>query len=192
MANQADRETLGPIAPAATRRLCAKRVLLVCTGNTCRSPMAAALLRDAANKDLDFFASGIEIKSAGTDARAGDSATSLAIKVMKHRRIDLNSHRATRLTPDVIDWADLILTMKRSHKDRIVGAYPAAAGKVSTMAEYAGEEADIEDPLPKGTEEAYEHCVQDLARLMPRVLQRVKSAKADSRPRDSSTGGRLA
>lgn len=119
-----------------------KNILFVCTGNTCRSSMAEALFKKIL-EDIGKNTKGIKIKSAGTAAMENQPATPQAISVMREMGIDLSSHRATLLTPKLIDEADLILTMTLDHKRRILEMYPEAHGKVYLLKEFVEEKRDF-------------------------------------------------
>ena len=130
------------------------KILFVCTGNTCRSAMAAAMLNDIAVKnDLDVL-----IDSAGVFADVGGKAADEAIAAMKRRGIDLEGHRTKPLTDELIDMADVILVMTEAHK-QLIGS--VAKGKVYTLTEYAGGEGDISDPYG-GDAEEYERTASEI------------------------------
>lgn len=130
------------------------KILFVCTGNTCRSAMAAAMLNDIAVKnDLDVL-----VDSAGIFAAIGDSAADNAIEAMKKRGIDLSLHRAKPLTQELIDMADVILVMTEAHKMLIESM---AKDKVFTLLEYAGDEGDISDSFGGDLEE-YEETAEEI------------------------------
>src|SRR2546422_901671 len=93
-----------------------KRILLVCTGNICRSPLAAALLERAL---VERGIQGIAVASAGTGAWDGAPVSEGAYLVGLERGLDLSSHRARLLTRELVDGADLILTMARHHRARV-------------------------------------------------------------------------
>ncbi len=122
--------------------------------------MATALLRNAAKNDSALAAACLEVRSAGISATDGETATQLATEAMKPYGHDLKGHQATSLTPEMVNWADLILTMTRGHRDHIVSRVPEAALKTFTLAEYVGANADVDDPLSVGTEEAWKRQVQ--------------------------------
>ena len=122
------------------------KILFVCTGNTCRSAMAAAMLNDIAVKnDLNVL-----IDSAGVFAEVGGKAADEAIAAMERRGIDLSGHRTKPLTDELIDMADVILVMTEAHKQLVESV---AKGKVHTLLEYAGGEGDISDPYGGDAEE---------------------------------------
>lgn len=130
------------------------KILFVCTGNTCRSAMAAAMMNDIAVKnDLDIL-----IDSAGVFAEIGGRATDEAVRAMAKREIDLTSHRTKPLTDELIDMADLILVMTAAHKQLIDGI---ARGKAKTLLEYAGYDGDIPDPFG-GDDEEYEETANKI------------------------------
>ena len=104
-------------------------ILFVCTGNTCRSPMAEELLRCMA-KELQI--NDLEVSSAGTDADAGLPASFGASMVIAERGGDLFNHAAVQLTADMAGDADLILTMTQAHRERVLQLCP---------------DHDIEDPF---------------------------------------------
>ncbi len=130
------------------------KILFVCTGNTCRSAMAAAMLNDIAVKnDLNVL-----IDSAGVFAEVGGKAADEAIAAMERRGIDLSGHRTKPLTDELIDMADVILVMTEAHKQLVESV---AKGKVHTLLEYAGGEGDISDPYG-GDAEEYERTASEI------------------------------
>src|SRR6476660_2275322 len=96
-------------------------VLLVCTGNICRSPMAQGFLRTSfAARGID----GIEVTSCGTAGWDGSPATPEAIQALREQGIDTSSHQARRLNRRLVEDADLILTMTSEHRDAAVRIDP--------------------------------------------------------------------
>lgn len=116
-----------------------KRILFVCTGNTCRSPMAEAILRSKNIPDL-------EVKSAGVFAAEGSAASPNAGQVLEENKLILD-HQSTQLSSKEIDWATTVLTMTGSHKAAVISYFPQAVGKTFTLSEFAGIVGkDIADP----------------------------------------------
>lgn len=144
-------------------------VLFACTGNTCRSPMAAALCHAALSRTYRLDALPAYVISAGTNAMPGAPAHPLAITAMREAGLDISSHRATLLTPDLIDSADWVYTMTRAHRDSILEFMPAAAERVRQIAP-SGE--DISDP--GGSLLArYRRARDKIAGLMPAIVEMV-------------------
>ncbi|AJY74578.1 protein tyrosine phosphatase [Paenibacillus beijingensis] len=108
-----------------------KRILFVCTGNTCRSPMAEAILRDKAKRR----GLSVEVRSAGVSTMDGLPVSGNAAKTLSARGISHNgSSRAAR--EEMIGWADLVLTMTAGHKNALLHRFPSAVDKTFTLKEY--------------------------------------------------------
>lgn len=132
------------------------KILFVCSANACRSPMAEGFARKLLD---DNGISGVTVDSAGLDAFEGTPPTEETIEVMKSRGVDITSHRSKPFNPD-LGKNDMIFTMTKSQKERILAEHPTLAGRVFILDEYArNKPEDIPDPF-KGQvsyEEAADH-----------------------------------
>ena len=140
------------------RRLASLNVLLVCTGNTCRSPMATALLRQMIAESLGVDPSELEARdigvfSAGTFAGSGGRASDQALEVMRYRGIDISAHRSQPLSAELVNQADHIFVMTESHRQAVIRMVPSAEARCRVL---AGDE-DIEDPMGQPVE-VYAAC----------------------------------
>ena len=129
-------------------RLMRTTILFVCSGNTCRSPMAEAITRRVLSNQLnvseqELEKKGITIMSAGSVAMPGARATPQAVDAVRDIGADLTRHRSRPLSVELIHQADVIYTMGRSHAMAVMALVPSAAEKVSTLA--PGRE--IDDPI---------------------------------------------
>ncbi|MCL8208128.1 MAG: low molecular weight protein arginine phosphatase [Actinomycetia bacterium] len=138
-------------------------VLFVCTGNTCRSPLAAALWTQVAP---DW-----PVLSAGTDAWPGAPAADEAQEVAREYGADLSGHRARRVR-DVTEPVGHVFTMTRAQKQAVLAERPDWADRVFVLTEAAGEEGDIPDPFGASVA-VYRALAERLVNLERKVFERL-------------------
>lgn len=142
-----------------------RRVVMVCTGNTCRSPMAELLMRRAlASRGL----SGIEVASAGVFAFEGQPASRQAVQVMAEYGLDLSAHRSRQLSWDLARDA-LVLAMGESHRQ--AAEEVGGAQRVMLLLAAAGLPGEVEDPYGRGLE-AYRQVADQLERAVALIAGR--------------------
>jgi protein-tyrosine phosphatase len=153
------------------RKLLRWTMVLVCSGNTCRSPMAEAIAKDVLAKQRgiapdDLEAAGLRIVSAGVYAAPGSPPSPEAVDALAKMDIDMRPHRSRRLSLELIHEADVIYCMTRGHLEAIVEAAPYAADKTFLL----DPNGDIEDPIGAGLT-TYQRCAEMIRR---RLDQRLK------------------
>ncbi len=165
------------------------RVLFVCAGNTCRSPMAVAALSEALGEEGQRVA----ISSAGVLAADDAPASAHAVEVAGRRGLDLSAHRARRLTAAQLAEADLVLAMDGTQLGAVRRMSPEAASRSHVSSDFgAGAPAGVGVPDPfGGSVEAYEEClrriVEHVERIAPIILHEVQ-ARAEAEPASRDKG----
>ncbi|MBP0725046.1 low molecular weight protein arginine phosphatase [Bacillus sp. RG28] len=140
-----------------------KKILFVCTGNTCRSPIAEALLKHYSKGEF-------EVKSAGVFAMDGSKASFNALEALRKKGIE-HEHKSQLLTNDLVEWATHVLTMTKGHKQVILSQLETAKDKVFTLYEFVNnEDKDISDPYG-GSLQTYEMTLEELDILISKMVE---------------------
>ena len=146
-----------------------KSVLFVCTGNTCRSPMAEGLFRKAVEDRGDF-----EVMSAGVAAYPGDAANPETIKLLSSRGISLDGFSSQPVSPELVEQATHIFAMTSGHLEALENLFPDYTDKFFLACEFVdipgrGVASDVPDPIGRGRK-AYEETAKTLDLAIPTLI----------------------
>lgn len=145
------------------------KILIVCTGNICRSPVAAALLQDRLKRQgLTEW----QVTSAGTWAQDKRGASQYSVEIMAEQGLDITEHRATMIDYDLIKKSDLVLCMESGHMEALQVEFPTQAKKVYLLSEMVDRNYSISDPYGR-SKDAYYRMVSDVAGIIDDGLDRI-------------------
>ena len=147
----------GAVEAAAIAQYAKPIITIVCTGNTCRSPMAETLLNDLLARKLGRDDAAFVV-SAGLAAGGGSGASPAAVEVMGRRKLDLTGHCSRPLDDEMMRQSDVVLTMTRGHRRAILAAWPMLSERVHTLRHDGG---DVTDPVGSPVE-VYEACAEQI------------------------------
>ena len=145
-----------------------KNILVVCTGNICRSPTGEYLLKKELGPDFN-------VMSAGLGALVDNPAHEISQKIALQHGIDMSAHRARQINLDILKWADLILVMENGHKMELLYKYPWLEGKVFRYGE--SHQVDIPDPYRR-PENAFVLAWNFISKLTPYWVEKIRQSEA--------------
>lgn len=134
------------------------KLLFVCTGNTCRSPMAEALAKEV-------FGDVIKVSSAGIQAWEGMEASAYALEVLKEHNVDLSQHRSRKISEELLAEADWIIPMTQAQEKMLSLTFPQYEGKTKYLGGWGEQKRDISDPW-SGSLEVYRQTAQEINELL--------------------------
>lgn len=137
-------------------------ILFVCSGNTCRSPMAEGFCKQILTDDSKY-----RVSSAGTCATPGEPATQGAIIALRKHGIDISQHSSRLLTPDLVSSSKFIFVMTERHRQKVIELCHEADGKCFLLSG----DSEIDDPFEQG-QEVYNACAEQISKAVAaRVFQ---------------------
>jgi len=149
------------------------KILFICTGNTCRSPMASALLLQHRQSPAWSDSGEIQVWSAGLFTQDGLPASPEAIEAISEEGIDISQHRSVQIRNSLIEDADLVLTMTVNQRDYLLERFPHKSVNIYTLNEFTGDETgEVMDPYGHG-QEAYRKSLFQLKLLVDRLLYKI-------------------
>jgi L-threonylcarbamoyladenylate synthase len=169
----------GVVTKTLIGRLASEVFLFICTGNTCRSPLAEGFFRKMLAERLrcaedELSDRGFMVLSAGLAADTGLPASVESVEVARRYGVDLRSHESQPVSDRLLEQADRILTMTRAHKEAILASHPHLANRVELLAR---DNTDITDPIGAGEQE-YEICRGEIERNLRAILDALPSEGA--------------
>ncbi|MCA9040379.1 MAG: Sua5/YciO/YrdC/YwlC family protein [Planctomycetaceae bacterium] len=165
----------GVVSAATLRRLASEMYLFVCTGNTCRSPMAEVLFRKFLSDKLncqedELFDRGFMVESAGLSAMPGMRASAEAVNVVAPMGVDLSVHQSQPLTNRLIDQADHIFVMTRGHLESLLSVRPDIYDRACLL---SPEGDDVSDPIGGGRVH-YEECKTQIEQYVRELVDNIQ------------------
>ncbi len=144
-------------------------ILIVCTANICRSPVAEVLLKE---RLAILGTEGWQVSSAGTWASTGQPAARYSIELMKEQGIDISLHRSRPVDNDLLGEADLVLTMETGHAEALKAEFPWHAGRIFLLTEMSDRRYSVPDPYG-GPRIEYERMIREISGLINQGLSKI-------------------